>query len=74
MDVIDEAQRRNEHFQSLAMQNRLFDLPPLPPRNVSKSGDPLGVDCDANITKRRAVIASAQRCIDCQTDHERRRR
>lgn len=74
MDIADEAQRRSAHFHELAMQNRAFDLPPAPALNTAPDGSPLCVDCDADITERRRIIASAQRCPECQQDHEKRTR
>ncbi|GAB5378981.1 MAG: hypothetical protein Alis3KO_00840 [Aliiglaciecola sp.] len=70
MDIMDEAQRRTEHFHNLAMANRQFDLAPLPPGKTDKQGRALCVDCDVDITKRREIVPSAQRCIECQTDME----
>ena len=74
MDIADEAQRRSAYFHELAMQNRAFDLPPVPPRNKAPDGTPLCVDCDLDITERRRIIGRAQRCSDCQQDHEKRNR
>ncbi|WP_299072853.1 hypothetical protein [uncultured Paraglaciecola sp.] len=74
MDVIDDAQQRTQHFQDLAMQNRAFDLAPVAAKNTDSQGNPLCIDCDTNITRRREVLPSTQRCIECQTDHEKRSR
>jgi RNA polymerase-binding transcription factor DksA len=72
MDIIDEAQGRNEHFLQLAMQNRQFDLAPCPPAKTADDGHPLCVGCDADISQRRQVLPNTQRCTDCQTDFEKR--
>jgi RNA polymerase-binding transcription factor DksA len=72
MDVGDEAQARTEHFNRLAMQNRAFDLPPVAAKNTAEDGTPLCIECDAEIHKRREVLPSAQRCVDCQSDYEKR--
>lgn len=70
MDIIDEAQGRTEHFTRLAMQNRAFDLAPVPPQKTNAQGQPLCIGCDIDITLRRRIVPNAQRCIDCQQDHE----
>lgn len=72
MDIVDEVQQRSAHFHKLAMQNRAFDLPPAPALNTASDGTPLCVDCDADITERRRIIASAQRCPECQQDQDKR--
>lgn len=74
MDIADEAARRESHFNRLAMQNRYFDLPPAPPLKTDASGNPLCIECDINIAARRDAVANAQRCIDCQNDHEKRKK
>lgn len=74
MDVIDEAQQRTQHFQDLSMLNRAFDLAPVPPKCVNEKGEPCCIDCNVNISRRREAIPSTQRCIDCQSDHEKRSR
>ncbi|WP_416305195.1 hypothetical protein [Neptunicella sp. SCSIO 80796] len=74
MDSVDEAQMRSEHFTRLAMENRVFDLPPVPPVNVSADGTPLCKDCDINIQARREIVPNTQRCTACQQDHDKRSR
>jgi RNA polymerase-binding transcription factor DksA len=71
MDIIDEAQARTEHFQRLAMANRVFDMPPMAPQRTNAAGQAICIDCEANITKRRQYVASAQRCTECQHDQDR---
>jgi RNA polymerase-binding transcription factor DksA len=70
MDIIDEAQGRTEYFTRLAMQNRAFDLAPLPPQKTNAQGQPLCIGCDIDITLRRRIVPNAQRCIDCQQEQE----
>lgn len=66
MDIIDEAQSRNDHFLKLAIENRVFDMAPLPPGKTNNHGEPLCIDCSANISQRRQILPHTQRCIDCQ--------
>lgn len=74
MDIADEAQLASARFHKMAMQNRAFDLPPAPPVKTSPEGAPLCLDCDVDITARRNIVPSAQRCTECQTDFQKRSR
>jgi RNA polymerase-binding transcription factor DksA len=71
MDIIDEAHARTEHFQRLAMANRVFDMPPMAPQRSDTQGNALCIDCETNINQRRQYVASAQRCTECQHDQDR---
>jgi RNA polymerase-binding transcription factor DksA len=70
MDIIDEAQARTDHFNRLTMANRTFDLAPAPPLKTNEQGLAICISCDADITQRRSILPNAQRCIDCQQEHE----
>lgn len=74
MDIGDEAQMRAAQFNRMAMENKSFDLPPMAPIKQDSEGNPLCVRCEALITKRRKVMPSAQRCIECQEDFDKRKR
>lgn len=74
MDIIDEALARTEHFQRLAMANRAFDLPPMAPQRTNAAGEAICIDCEINITQRRTIVASAQRCAECQQDQDRQQK
>lgn len=68
MDPADYANLASEIFLSSAL-NRATDLP----QSIELS-EPVCIDCGVDITKRRAAISSATRCVECQNDHDRRRR
>jgi len=72
MDVVDEAQQRTAFFNNLAMQHRAFDLAPVPASKTDLLGNPLCIECDVNIKRRREVQPNTQRCTDCQTNYEKR--
>lgn len=74
MDIADEAQLASASFHRQAMANRHFDLSPVPPVRQDANGNALCVSCDDDITARRNVVPNAQRCAECQTDFERRKR
>jgi RNA polymerase-binding transcription factor DksA len=73
MDAADMAQLNIERTQSLN-QKKYFDLAPVPPAKHDCWGKAVCVDCDVNIVARRRVVPNAQRCVECQSDHEKRRR
>lgn len=74
MDIGDEAQMRAAQFNRMAMENKSFDLGPVAAIKHDSKGNALCVRCEVSITKRREVMPSAQRCIECQEDFDKRKR
>jgi phage/conjugal plasmid C-4 type zinc finger TraR family protein len=71
MDVIDRAQQHEENHRAAALANRVRSLES---QIVDGKGRVLCVDCRDPIPKKRLQIAPRPvRCIQCQTDYERRR-
>ncbi|WP_072281626.1 TraR/DksA C4-type zinc finger protein [Rappaport israeli] len=67
MDIIDRASETEEMTRNIAINKAR--------QRQSLQGTTECIDCDEPIpAARRAANPSAQRCIDCQTDFERKRR
>lgn len=73
MDNVDEAQKHTQRFEAAALANRQDVNKVVAPLNTSDNGVALCIVCDIEIDERRKVLPSAQRCIDCQTDFEKRK-
>jgi RNA polymerase-binding transcription factor DksA len=73
MDSADLAQMNMERQQAIA-QHKYFDLPPLPPAKCDAMGRALCLDCDIDIEARRRAVPNTQRCVECQSDFEKRSR
>jgi RNA polymerase-binding transcription factor DksA len=69
MDVADYAQQAQERQETLARQ-RIENRPP----QAVELSDPECIDCGVDITARRQIVPHALRCVDCQNDHDKRKR
>ena len=63
MDQLDRAQIYEEQQRRLSLQNRHCNRQP----GLSESAD-----CGGEIPAARQALAGVTRCIDCQSEHERR--
>ncbi len=72
MDIADAAQKASAPYHEQARRNRLKKNEVPKPLRTDSNGEALCICCDINIAKRREVIPNAQRCADCQHDHEKR--
>lgn len=74
MDIVDNAQHSEALFHQLAMRSRSQRIQPVAAKRVDENGHALCLDCDVDITNRRLAMPSAQRCVECQQDADKRSR
>lgn len=70
MNITDRALQHSEYLTALTMSQIAKGLRPVPALHTDSTGNPLCIDCEADITARRQIVPSTQRCTKCQSNFD----